>query len=139
MNFQGPDKFGLGQEIDFAESWETAEPFLHAKTAMFERILNNGDMRNDYPYDAILNQIIASGLVKLAHKDDALIELRYGWEPLDDENIILHSCVGWVMHPLIHINGNQPGFLMEMEEDGQDEPIICSFEYSKVFWLGPVR
>lgn len=139
MDFKGPDKFGLGEEVDFSVSWETADPFLHAKSSMYEKILRNHDMHNDYPYDAILNQIIAGGLIRHAHKLDSLVEIRYGWEPLDNENIVLHSCIGYVMHPLIFINGNKPGFLMEMEEDGQVEPVICSYEYSKVFWLAPIR
>lgn len=139
MDFKGPDKHGLGGSIDYEDAWDSIEPFMHVKTLLFENILNEGNLHEDYPYDSILNQVVASGLIKHAHKVDELVQIRYGWEMLDEENIILHSCIGYVMHPMIYVNGTRPGFLMEMNEEDNAEPTICSFEYKKVFWVGPVR
>lgn len=139
MDFRGPDKHGLGAQIDFAAAWESEEPFLFIKTFLFQKVLDSGELHEDYPYDAIMNQVAAGGLIKHAHQEDKLVQIRYGWEALDEENIVLHSCIGWVMHPLIYVNGTRPGFLMEMEEGDSSEPLICSFEYKKVFWVGPVR
>lgn len=139
MDFKGPDKHGLGGSIDYSDAWDSAEPFMQVKTILFESLLREGDLHEDYPYDSILNQIVASGLIKHAHKIDEPVQIRYGWEMLDEENIILHSCIGYVMHPKIYVNGTQPGFLMEMDEEDSTEPTICSFEYKKVFWVGPVR
>jgi hypothetical protein len=139
VDFKGPDKHGLGNKIDYAQAWDSPEPFMHVKTILFEKILREGNLHEDYPYDGIMNQIVAGGLVRYAHQEDELVQIRYGWEALDDENVVLHSCIGYVMHPLIYVNGTKPGFLMEMTEDDSDEPTICSFEYRKVFWVGPVR
>lgn len=139
MDFKGPEKHGLGNGIDYDAAWESAEPFLYVKTVLFQKVLDDGDLHEDYPYDAIMNHIVTGGLIKHAHKVDEMVQIRYGWEALDQDNIVLHSCIGYVMHPLVYVNGSKPGFLMEMEEEDSNEPVICSFEYSKVFWVGPVR
>lgn len=139
MDFKGPEKHGLGSGIDYDAAWESEEPFLYVKTLLFQKVLDTGDLHEDYPYDGIMNHIVAGGLIKHVHKIDELVQIRYGWEALDQDNIVLHSCIGYVMHPLVYINGTKPGFLMEMEEDEDADPVICSFEYSRVFWVGPVR
>lgn len=133
-----PKKFGLNDDIDFGAYWLKDEPFLNLKNAMYELIQDDKSFQYDYPYDSIFNQVCASGFIKEAHKSDSLIEVRYGWEPLDSKSVIMHSCRGYVVHPLIYFEGNASGFLLEMEED-EDEPIICFFEYRKVFWVAPIR
>lgn len=133
-----PKKFGLNEDIDFGAYWLKNEPFLSLKNAMYELIQNDKDFQYDYPYDSIFNQVCASGFIKEAHKSDSLIEIRYDWEPLDSKSVIMHSCRGYVVHPRIYLEGNSAGFLLEMEED-DDEPIICFFEYRKVFWVAPIR
>jgi hypothetical protein len=133
-----PKKFGLNDDIDFAAYWVKDEPFLSLKNAMYELIQDDKDFQYDYPYDAIFNQVCASGFIKQAHTSDSLIEVRYGWEPLDSSSVIMHSCRGYVVHPRIYFEGNNAGFLLEMEED-EEEPMICFFEYRKIFWVAPIR
>ena len=133
-----PKKFGLNEDIDFAAYWNKDEPFLSLKNAMYEAIQNDEDFQYDYPYDSIFNQVCAIGFVKEAHKSDSLVEIRFDWEPLDSSSVIMHSCRGYIVHPTIYFEGNNPGFLLEMEEADAD-PIICFFEYRKVFWVVPIR
>ena len=138
MDNSDPKKFGLTDGIDFAAYWAKNEPFLSLKNAMYELIQNDDDFQYDYPYDSIFNQVCTTGFIKEAHASDSLIEIRYDWEPLDSSNVMMHSCRGYVVHPRIYFEGNNPGFLLEMDED-EVEPMICFFEYRKIFWVAPIR
>lgn len=133
-----PKKFGLNDDIDFGAYWVKDEPFLSLKNSMYELIQDDKDFQYDYPYDSIFNQVCAIGFIKEAHKNDSLVEIRFDWEPLDSSSVIMHSCRGYIVHPRIYLEGNRPGFLLEMEED-DEEPTICFFEYRKVFWVVPIR
>lgn len=133
----GHDGFGLGGEVDFSRAWAAEEPFLYLKNCMYEAAYNDDDYKFDYPYESIFNRIVSVGLVKEAHKRDAVIEVRYGWEALDEDNIMMHSCRGMVVHPDILINGQESGFILELSEE--DDLAICAFRYKDIFWIVPIR
>jgi hypothetical protein len=136
QDIPGHDGFGLGGRMDFARAWREEEPFLFLKNSMYDNAYSNDDFRFDYPYESIFNQVCAIGMVKEAHKKDALVEVRYGWEPLDSDNIMMHSCIGMIIHPAILIDAKDAGFIMELQEETST---VCAFKYRDIFWVAPVR
>ena len=137
QDIPGHDGFGLGGEVDFARAWDEEQPFLHLKNSLYEAAYNDDDFRFDYPYESIFNRVVAVGMVKEAHYRDATIEIRYSWEPLDSDNVMMHSCRGTVIHPAILIDGTDAGFILELSE--ADNLSVCAFRYKDVFWVVPIR
>lgn len=133
----GPEDFGLDHQLDFARAWKQKDPFLYLKNIMYETIYKDEGFKYDYPYDAIFNQVCAIGFIKEAHKEDELIEIRYGWEPLDSSNVMMHSCQGLVVHASIIIDAKDTGFLLEL---GEEEDLqVAAFRYKDIFWVAPIR
>lgn len=137
QDIPGNDGFDLGGDIDFSRAWEAEEPFLYLKNSLYEAAYEDEDYKFDYPYESIFNRIVSVGMVKEAHKRDAIIEVRYGWEPLDSDNVMMHSCRGMVVHPAILMDGKDPGFILELSEE--EDLAICAFRYKDIFWILPIR
>ena len=118
--------------IDYADAWRQDFPFLYLKTMMMQALIELGAGRNDYPYDQIFNFIVTRGLVKEAFAMDIPIEIRYRWELLDDENILMHSCSGMVAACDIVLKDDSHGFAIDGSLFDLD---TLAISYRDVFWV----
>ena len=92
--------------------------------------MERDDFSPENPYEELSERVAATGMIRSAYDLGLNIEIRYGWEMLDDDNIIMHSCFGTVEKVDITINAEENGFLMKI---GEDE--YGAFSYRSVFWV----
>lgn len=92
--------------------------------------MSRDDFSPENPYEELSATIAVTGMIHSAYELGKNIEVRYGWELLDDENIIMHSCFGVVEKVDIRIGANGYGFLMSV---GDDE--YSAFKYKDIYWV----
>lgn len=126
---QEPDKDG-SRSYDFGEAWKHPHAFALIKTGIMKLFMEREDFSPENPYEQLISTLTATGMIHSAYELGKNIEVRYGWELLDDENIIMHSCFGTVEKVDIRISADAPGFLLDI---GDDE--YCAFAYKDIFWV----
>ena len=120
---------GLGS-YDYAKAWKSGNPFKYIKSSLYMHAILREELLPEYPNEEIFNSIATKVLVADAFKTNRTISINYNWEPLD-ENIVIYSVSGKVIHPELSVNDEELGFAI-------DSPIADSvmvFPYRKVFWL----
>lgn len=127
------DKDG-GTSYDFAEAWGHPHAFAIIKHGLMKLFMEREDFNPENPYDELITALTATGLIHSAYELDKMIEVRYGWELLDDENIIMHSCFGMVKQVDIRIKAGDMGFLFDL---GDDE--YAAFSYKDIYWVAEAR
>jgi hypothetical protein len=118
------------RRYNYAEAWESGDPFRYIKSALYTDAVLRDELIAEYPNEEIFNCIATKVLVADAFKTNRNISINYNWEPLD-ENIVIYSISGKVLHPELSINDEELGFAI-------DSPLadsIMVFEFRKVFWL----
>ena len=95
-------------------------------------------MREDFnpenPYEQLINTLTVTGMINSAFELGKNIEVRYGWEILDDDNLVMHSCFGMVDKVGIRLGGKDVGFLLNM---GDEE--FAAFAYKDIYWISEVE
>lgn len=127
MDKSGED-FPSGQ--DFSAAWNHPHAFALIKSGIQRLFLAKDDFSPENPYEELSTRITATGMIHSAFELGKYIEVRYGWEMLDDDNIIMHSCFGYVDEIDISINAEEGGFLMKID-DGD----YGAFSYKNIFWV----
>jgi hypothetical protein len=117
-------------EHDFSAAWSHPHAFALIKMGIQKMFMNRDDFSPENPFEELSERVTATGMIKSAHDLGIYIEVRYGWEMLDDDNIIMHSCFGTVEKVDISINAEESGFLMKI---GEDE--YGAFSYRSIFWV----
>lgn len=117
---------------EFHEAWNYTDGFLMLRNGLFQTIRMRDDFNPEYPYDEMTSYVVARGMIRSAAEFGRCIEVRYDWEALDEENVIMHSCVGHVMFFDININGSSQGFLLRTPDPDGD---LMAFEYKNIFWV----
>jgi len=115
---------------DFSGAWEFPNAFAVIKMGILKMFMNREDFSPENPYEQLISIVTATGMIHSAYELGKNIEIRYGWELLDDENIIMHSCYGTVDKIDIRIKADEPGFLLDMGDDD-----YAAFAYKDVFWV----
>lgn len=118
------------QSYDFEGAWDHHHAFAIIKAGIQRLFMSRDDFNPENPYEELSSTITTTGMIHSAYRLGKNIEVRYGWEMIDDENIIMHSCFGIVDKVDIRINSDKPGFLMDM---GDDE--YAAFAYKDIYWV----
>lgn len=92
--------------------------------------MERDDFNPENPYEELITTLTATGMIHSAYELGKNIEIRYGWELLDDENIIMHSCFGTVDKVDVRIKAETMGFLLDL---GDDE--YGAFSYKDIYWI----
>lgn len=124
-----PDNEGSAT-YDFAQAWGHRHAFAVIKAGIQKMFMMRDDFNPENPYEELSATITTTGMIHSAYELGKNIEIRYGWELLDDENIIMHSCFGVIEKIDIRIGGQDLGFLMDI---GDDE--FGAFKYKDVYWV----
>lgn len=124
-----PDTEG-SKSYDFAQAWQHPHAFAIIRTGILRLFMEREDFNPENPYEQLISTLTATGMIHSAYELGKNIEVRYGWEILDDDNIIMHSCYGVVEKIDIRVNAEEPGFLLDV---GDDE--YCAFAYKDIFWV----
>lgn len=130
---QEPEQEG-SKSYDFDGAWEHPHAFALIKAGIMKMFMMRDDFNPENPYEQLISTVTATGMIHSAYDLDKNIEVRYGWEILDDDNIIMHSCYGLVEKVDIRIGADEPGFLLDV---GDDE--YCAFAYKDIFWICEAR
>lgn len=123
-DFDGP------KSHDFEEAWGHPHAFALIKAGLHNAFMMRDDFSPENPYDELIKRVTATGMIRSAYELNKNIEVRYGWELLDDDNLIMHSCFGIVDKIDIRIGADSLGFLMDVG-DGD----YCAFAYKEIFWV----
>lgn len=115
---------------DFDGAWQHPHAFAMIKTCLTKAFMMRDDFNPENPYEQLLSTLTATGMIHSAYDLEKRIEVRYGWELLDYENIVMHSCFGIVDKVDIQISGKHLGFLIDL---GDDE--YATFAYKDIFWV----
>jgi hypothetical protein len=115
---------------DFANAWGHPHAFALIKTGIMKLFMARDDFSPENPYEQLIATLTATGMIHSAYELGKNIEVRYGWELLDDENIIMHSCFGVVEKIDIRIKSDELGFLLDMGDDD-----YAAFAYKDIFWV----
>ena len=115
---------------DFGSAWEHPHAYALIKSAIYKLFMLKDDFNPENPYDSLIARITTVGMIHSAHELDKKIEVRYDWEMLDDDNVIMHSCYGFVDKIDVRINAEEMGFILDL---GDDEYGV--FAYDKIFWV----
>lgn len=121
-------------EYDFGQAWDHPHAYALIKAAIFKVFMMRDDFNPENPYEALISRIATAGMIHSAHELGKKIEVKYSWELLDDENLVMHSCFGTVEKIDIRINAEEMGFLMDL---GDDE--YGAFSYKNIFWVCEVK
>lgn len=124
-----PDDDGLDSGF-FAEAWSKPHSYAVIKTAIYNMLISRDDFSPENPYDDIVSMVTTTGMIRSAYELRKNVEVRYDWELLDDQNVIMHSCFGTVEAIDIKINAQDSGFLMDIGEDD-----FAAFSYKNIFWV----
>jgi len=115
---------------DFAGAWGHPHAYALIKAAIYKFFMMREDFNPENPYDSLTSKITTTGMIHSAFELGKKIEVRYGWEMLDDENIIMHSCYGFVDKIDVRINAEEMGFILDLGDDDYGV-----FAYDKIFWV----
>lgn len=124
-----PEKDGT-RSYDFDQAWGHPHAFALIKHGILKLFMERDDFNPENPYEELITTLTATGMIHSAYELGKNIEIRYGWELLDDENIIMHSCFGIVDKVDIRIKAETMGFLLDLG-DGE----YGAFSYKDVYWI----
>lgn len=124
-----PERDG-SRSYDFGQAWGHPHAFAIIKTGIMKLFMEREDFNPENPYEDLISTLAATGMIHSAYELGKNIEIRYGWELLDDENIIMHSCFGTVDKIDIRINAQNMGFLLDLGDDD-----YAAFAYKDVYWV----
>ena len=119
-----------GLSDQFAQAWEEKNAFALIKGAILHLFMMRDDFSPENPYEQLINLLTVSGMIHSAFELKKDIEVRYGWEILDDDNLVTHSCFGKVHKVDIRIGAKDEGFLLDL---GDDE--YSAFAYKDIYWI----
>lgn len=119
---------------NFAPAWSTKNAFALIKTALHQLFMMREDFNPENPYEQLINTLTVTGMINSAFELNKNIEVRYGWEILDDDNLVMHSCFGTVDKVGIRLSGKEVGFLLNM---GDEE--FAAFAYKDIYWISEVE
>ncbi len=114
----------------FAEAWGNKNAFSMIKTAILHLFIIRDDFSPENPYEQLINTMTVTGMIHSALELHKNIEVKYGWEILDDDNLVTHSCFGKVNKVDVRISGREQGFILDM---GDDE--YSAFAYKDIYWI----
>jgi hypothetical protein len=117
-------------DMDFSGAWSHPHAYALIKTAILKMFMDRDDFNPENPYESLISRVATTGMIRSAYDLDKRIEVRYGWEILDDDNIIMHSCFGYVDKVDIRINAEEMGFMLDLG-DGD----YGVFSYKNIFWV----
>lgn len=117
---------------EFHEAWDHRDGFMMLRNGIFQTIRLRDDFNPEYPYDEMTSYVVARGMIRSAAEFGRRIEVRYDWEALDEENVIMHSAVGHVMYFDICVNGSSSGFMLRTPDPDSQ---LLVFEYKNIFWV----
>jgi len=115
---------------DFSEAWGYPHAFAIIKAGLQKAFMARDDFSPENPYEQLITTLTTTGMIHSAYNLGKNIEVRYGWELLDDENIVMHSCFGVVEKVDIKVKAKNLGFLLNL---GDDE--FGAFAYKDIFWV----
>lgn len=115
---------------DFGQAWGNPRAYAIIKNRIMNVFIQRPDFNPENPYEELISTLTTTGLIHSAFELNKNLEVRYGWEMIDDENIVMHSCFGRVEKVDIRISGNDLGFLMNV-----DEVEFAAFRYKDIYWL----
>lgn len=118
------------KEVDFGAAWSHPHAFALIKMGIQKMFMDREDFSPDNPYEELSERVTTTGMIRSAYDLGLNIEVRYGWEMLDDDNIVMHSCFGTVEKIDISINADEGGFLMRIDEEE-----YAAFSYKSIFWV----
>lgn len=121
---------GESKSHDFAEAWENKNSFMLIKKTIHQLFMMRDDFSPENPYEQLINSLAVSGMIHSAFELSKNIEVRYGWEILDDDNLVTHSCFGTVEKVDIRLNAKDHGFLINL---GDEE--YAAFAYKDIYWI----
>lgn len=124
-----PEQEGTSS-YDFSEAWGYPHAFAIIKAGLQKVFMEREDFSPENPYEQLITTLTATGMIYSAHQLRKNIEVRYGWEMLDDDNIVMHSCFGVVEKVDIKVKAKDLGFLLNL---GDDE--FGAFAYKDIFWV----
>jgi hypothetical protein len=117
-------------DLDFSGAWSHPHAYALIKAAIFKIFMERDDFNPENPYESLIGRVATTGMIRSAYDLDKRIEVRYGWELLDDNNIIMHSCFGYVDKVDVRINAEDMGFMLDLG-DGD----YGVFAYKNIFWV----
>ena len=115
---------------DFNGAWNHPHAYALIKAAIFKLFMGREDFNPENPYESLISRITTAGMIHSAHELGKRAEVRYDWEMLDDDNVIMHSCYGYIDKIDVRVNAEELGFIMDL---GDDEYGV--FSYDKIFWV----
>lgn len=118
------------EKYDFAAAWGHPHAYALIKAGIYKLFMMRDDFNPENPYESLISTITTTGMIHSAYELGKKIEVRYDWEMIDEENVVMHSCYGFVDKIDIRINGDDYGFLMDL---GDDE--YGAFAYKNIFWV----
>lgn len=130
---EGHDREG-NKSYDFSEAWGHPHAFAIIKHGIMKLFMEREDFNPENPYDELITTLTSTGLIHSAYELDKIIEVRYGWELLDDENIIMHSCFGRVAQIDVRIKAQEMGFLLDLGDDD-----YVAFAYKDIYWIAEAK
>lgn len=119
--------------VDFDSVWSLKSPFDSCKATLAQALILSENFNINYPYDLMLNHVVARGMVRSACELEMPIEVRYKWECLDEDNIIMHSVFGIVVAINVNINDEAEGFMIDGTDWGYG---FMALDYGRIFWVG---
>ena len=117
-------------QFEFIHAWEHPHAYAFIKAAIYKEFVKREDFNPENPYEALISGVANAGIIHSAHELQKRIEVKYDWELLDDNNVVMHSCYGLVEKVDIRISAKQLGFLMDL---GDNE--YAAFAYKDIFWI----
>ncbi len=121
-------------QFDFEHAWGHPHAYAFIKAAIYKEFMKREDFNPENPYEALISGVANTGIIHSAHELRKRIEVKYDWELLDDDNVVMHSCYGLVDKVDIRINAKELGFLMDLG-DGE----YGAFAYKDIFWICAVE
>lgn len=115
---------------DFANAWGHPQAYALIKNGIIRLFMERDDFSPENPYEQLIAILTTTGMIHSAYELGKNIEVRYGWEILDDDNVVMHSCLGTVEKIDIKVKVDEPGFLLNMG-DGD----YVAFAYRDIFWV----
>jgi hypothetical protein len=117
-------------QYDFNDAWGHPHAYAIVKTAIYKLFTMRDDFNPENPYESLISRITTTGMIHSAFELGKRVEVRYDWEMLDDENVIMHSCFGYIDRVDVRINAEDMGFIMDL---GDEEYV--AFAYKNIFWV----
>lgn len=118
------------EQYDFNDAWGHPHAYAFVKIAIYKLFAMREDFNPENPYESLISRITTTGMIHSAFELGKRVEVRYDWEMLDDENVIMHSCFGYIDRVDVRINAEDMGFIMDL---GDEEYGV--FAYKNIFWV----